>query len=89
MIEKITLREDEQWIYINKEKYFVNVTPEIWNYHIGGYQVLHKYLKDRKDRIMDDAPRYCRIVTALYKTIEIQKQIDKLYPEIEKNLVIF
>jgi len=50
---------------------------------------LHKYLKDRKDRIMDDAPRYCRIVTALYKTIEIQKQIDKLYPEIEKNLVIF
>jgi len=26
--------------------------------------------------MMDDAPRYCRIVTALYKTIEIQKQID-------------
>jgi predicted helicase len=88
-VEKVTYEKDEQRIYINKEKYFECIAPEIWNYHIGGYQVLHKYLKDRKNRMMDDAPRYCRIVTALYKTIEIQKQIDKLYPEIEKNLVIF
>ncbi|MBU4350318.1 hypothetical protein KJ599_08360, partial [bacterium] len=88
-IEKVTYKEDEQRIYINKEKYFEGVTPEVWNYHIGGYQVLCKYLKDRKDRMMDDAPRYCRIVTALYKTIELQKQIDNIYPEIEKNLVRF
>jgi len=88
-IEKVIYKEDEQRIYINKEKYFEGVTPEIWNYYIGGYQVLNKYLKDRKNRMMDDAPRYCRIVTALYKTIEIQKQIDNIYPEIEKNLVIF
>jgi predicted helicase len=88
-IEKVIYKEDEQRVYINKEKYFEGITPEVWNYHIGGYQVLHKYLKDRKDRMMDDAPRYCRIVTALYKTIEIQKQIDKIYPEIEKNLVRF
>ena len=88
-IEKVTYKEDEQRIYINKEKYFEGVTPKVWNYCIGGYQVLHKYLKDRKGRMMDDAPRYCRIVTALYKTIEIQKQIDNIYPEIEKNLVIF
>jgi len=88
-IEKVSYKEDEQRIYINKEKYFEGVSLEVWNYHIGGYQVLHKYLKDRKDRMMDDAPRYCRIVTALYKTIEIQKQIDKIYPEIEKNLVSF
>jgi predicted helicase len=88
-IEKVIYKEDVQRIYINKEKYFEGVTSEVWNYYIGGYQVLHKYLKDRKGRMMDDAPRYCRIVTALYKTIEIQKQIDNIYPEIEKNLVIF
>jgi len=88
-IEKVTYKKDEQRVYINKEKYFEGVTPEVWNYHIGGYQVLHKYLKDRKDRMMDDAPRYCRIVTALYKTIEIQKQIDNIYPEIEKSFVRF
>jgi len=88
-IEKVIYKEDEQRIYINKEKYFEGVSPEVWNYHIGGYQVLNKYLKDRKDKMMDDAPRYCRIVTALHKTIEIQKRIDNIYPEIEKNLVIF
>jgi len=88
-IEKVIYKEDENRLYINKEKYFEGATSEVWNYHIGGYQVLRKYLKDRKDRMMDDAPRYCRIVTALYKTIEIQKQIDNIYPKIEKNLVSF
>jgi len=88
-IEKVIYKEDEQRIYINKKKYFEGVTSEVWNYYIGGYQVLQKYLKDRKDRMMDDAPRYCRIVTALYKTIEIQKQIDNIYPEIEKILLAF
>lgn len=88
-IEKITYKEDENRIYINKDKYFEGITPEVWNYHIGGYQVLHKYLKDRKGRIMDDAPHYCRIITALSKTIEIQENIDKIYPEVEKELVDF
>ncbi len=88
-IEKLIYQEDEQRVYINKDKYFEGIAPEVWNYHIGGYQVLHKYLKDRKGRIMDDAPRYCRIVTALSKTIKIQEKIDKIYPEIEKHLVDF
>jgi len=88
-IDKISYKEDEQRIYINKDKYFEGVAPEVWNYHIGGYQVLQKYLKDRKGRNMDDAPRYCRIVTALSQTIEIQEQIDKIYPEVEKELVQF
>ena len=38
---------------------------------------------------MDDAPRYCRIVTALSKTIEFQENIDEIYPEIEKELFDF
>ncbi len=88
-VEKITYKEDEQRIYINNDKYFEGITPEVWNYHIGGYQVLQKYLKDRKGRIMDDVPRYCRIITALSKTIDIQEKIDEIYPEIEKELFDF
>ncbi|MCI0514057.1 N-6 DNA methylase, partial [candidate division KSB1 bacterium] len=49
-IEKITYQADEQRVYINQEKYFEGITPAVWNYHIGGYQVLQKYLKDRKGR---------------------------------------
>lgn len=81
--------ENKQRIYINKENYFEGIAPQVWNYFIGGYQVLHKYLKDRKGRNMDNAPRYCRIVTALSKTIEIQEQIDETYPEAEKEIVQF
>ncbi|MBP8718124.1 MAG: N-6 DNA methylase [Candidatus Atribacteria bacterium] len=85
-IAKVDYQQNEQRLYINKDKYFEGILPEVWNYYIGGYQVLLKYLKDRKGRIMDDAPHYCRIVTAIQKTIEIQKQIDTLYPDIEKEL---
>jgi len=88
-IEKITYKEDEQRIYINKDKYFEGIVPDVWNYHIGGYQVLNKYLKDRKGRNMDDAPHYCRIVTALSKTIKIQKKIDEIYPEVEREVIDF
>ncbi|NOX86716.1 MAG: DNA methyltransferase, partial [Chlorobi bacterium] len=86
-IEKIIYKEAEQRIYINAEKYFEGISPAVWNYHIGGYQVLHKYLKDRKGRNMENAPKYCRIVTAINKTIEIQKKIDEIYPEVEKQLL--
>jgi len=88
-IAKVDYQQNEQRLYINKDKYFEGIAPEVWNYYIGGYQVLSKYLKDRKGRIMDDAPHYCRIVTAIQKTIEIQRKIDTLYPEIEKGLIEF
>ncbi len=86
-IDKIRYVENEQRIYINKDKYFEGISPAIWNYRIGGYQVLHKYLKDRKGRKMDDVQHYCRIVTALSKTIEIQGKIDEMYPYIEEGII--
>jgi len=88
-IEKIVYKEHEQRIYINDDKFFEGISPEVWNYYIGGYQVLHKYLKDRKGRMMTDAASYCKIVTALSKTIEIQKLIDQIYPMLEQELIDF
>jgi len=78
-----------QRVYINDVQYFEGVPPEVWEYHIGGYQVCHKWLKDRKDRCLtlEDIKTYCRIVTALSKTIAIQADIDKLYPQVEKTLL--
>jgi len=37
----------------------------------------------------EDIKHYCKVVTALKKTIEIQKEIDKIYPEVEKELIEF
>jgi hypothetical protein len=36
---------------------------------------------------VEEIKTYCRIVSALDKTVEIQKDIDALYPAIEENLL--
>ncbi|MDP2681714.1 MAG: type ISP restriction/modification enzyme [Deltaproteobacteria bacterium] len=74
-------------VYINKDQYFEGISQEVWEYRIGGYQVLDKWLKDRKDRALslDDIKHYCWIVAVLKKTIEIQDKIDSIYTEIEKS----
>ena len=80
---------DEERVYINPDQYFTPVSAELWEYQIGGYQVLEKWLKDRKERTLshDDIRTYCRIVTAIHQTIQIQQQIDEHYPEVEKDIV--
>jgi hypothetical protein len=89
VIEEIIYRPEESRIYINSEKYFDNVKPEVWSYQIGGYQVLQKYLKDRKGRKMDDFVHYSQMISSLSYTIEIQHEIDKHYPETEKEVIEF
>jgi len=84
-VEQVIYQESQRRLYINQDKYFEGVSPEAWNYHIGGYQVLHKYLKDRKGRIMEDPIYYCRIVTALSKTIEYQAKIDEIYDDVDRD----
>ena len=46
-------------------------------------------MKDRKGRTLavDDIQHYCRVITALSRTIEIQKEIDALYAYIEKDVL--
>ena len=71
-------------VYINAQKYFEGITPEMWNYQIGGYKVLQKYLKDRKGRELRDPRRYIRIATAIARTLEIQEELEAAYAEVEK-----
>ena len=74
-------------MYINKTQYFGPIPSNVYEYRIGGYQVCDKWLKDRKDRRLDDFRTYCKMVTAIGKTIEIQKELDTIYPDVEKDLV--
>jgi hypothetical protein len=78
MVEFIQYDEDKSIVQINPEKHFEGITIALWNYHIGGYQVLHKYLKDRKGKSLANPIHYCRMVTALTLTIDIQARIDQI-----------
>lgn len=49
MLEKVDYNPLEKRIYFNKNSYFDNVSQEIWDYTIDGYNVLDKYLKSREN----------------------------------------
>ncbi|MDI6744385.1 MAG: hypothetical protein QMD07_03295, partial [Thermodesulfovibrionales bacterium] len=84
-------RYEKGKLYINSSQYFEGISPEVYEYQIGGYQVCDKWLKDRKGRVLsvEEIKHYCKVVTALKKTIELQTKIDSAYPEIEKEIIDF
>jgi hypothetical protein len=69
-------------VYIDKAQTtgFKGVREEVWNFHIGGYQVCEKWLKDRKGRMLskDDIVHYQKVVVALSETIRLMKEIDEV-----------
>ncbi len=66
-------------VWINKEQYFEGISPEVWNFYIGGYQVCHRWLKARKGRTLeyDDIKHYQQIVAVLAETIQLMAGIDE------------
>jgi len=81
-VEKVTYDNNSQRVYINKTQYFEGVPPEVWEFHIGGYQVCQKWLKDRKGRTLtyDELTHYQKVVVALKETIRLMADIDELIP---------
>lgn len=67
-------------VWINKTQYIEGVTPEVWAFHVGGYQVCEKWLKDRKGRLLtyDDLTHYQHVVAALAETMRIMQDIDNV-----------
>jgi len=51
-IEVVRYSPEEQAVAINKTQCFKPVPQAVWDFHIGGYQVLDKYLKSRKGRVL-------------------------------------
>jgi predicted helicase len=73
-------------VFINKTAWFDGVAEEVWNFHIGGYQVCHKWLKDRGPKSgkagrtlsVDDIAHYGKITVALRETIRLMAEIDEV-----------
>lgn len=70
-------------VYINKTQYFDIVNKEVWEFHIGGYQVLSKWLKDRRGRTLDydDIIHYQKVVFSLGETVRLMNEIDSAIPK--------
>ena len=83
-VEKISYARDTVWLDKAQTRGFRGVPEAVWSFHIGGYQVCDKWLKDRKGRTLskEDIAHYHKIVVALSETIRLMKEIDEV---IEKH----
>jgi predicted helicase len=79
-VEKVQYTEKDKRVWINPEQYFSGVPKAVWEFHIGGYRVCDKWLKDRKGRKLsyDDIQHYQKIVVALNETIRLMSEIDEV-----------
>jgi len=84
IVEKVRYKEKTKEhagrVWINDHQFFEGVTKEVWEFHVGGYQVCEKWLKDRKGRELsyDDKEHYKLIVAILGQTIALMNEIDKV-----------
>ena len=89
LVEKVAYSDETVWIDVAKTHGFKGVPEEVWNFHIGGYQVCEKWLKDRQakggknprpGRVLtdEDIEHYQKIVVALSETIRIMAEIDEV-----------
>ena len=81
IVEKVRwepLSESVGRIWINGTQYFDSVPLTAWEFYIGGYQPVQKWLKDRTSRVLGfvDLSHYQCIIKALVMTDEIMKKID-------------
>ncbi|MCD6328297.1 DNA methyltransferase, partial [bacterium] len=75
-------------VYINKRQlkkgvesqFFDGVSPDVWMFQIGGYQVLSHWLKERKKHkralTPDDIEHFQKVVAVLRETIRLMQEID-------------
>jgi predicted helicase len=64
-------------IWINDSQYFDQVPLVAWNFYVGGYQPVQKWLKDRHGRKLssEDILHYQKIIHALTETARIMQEI--------------
>jgi len=67
-------------LFYNDTNYFENVSEDVFNFKIGGYQIVEKYLKERKNRKLEnnEITRVEEIINIIDFTIKQMKEIDTL-----------
>jgi hypothetical protein len=80
-VEAVRYSPEERAVWINKTQSFKPVPQTVWDFHVGGYQVLDKYLKSRKGRVLslNEINHVAAIADSLAFTIEQMAKIDEAY----------
>jgi hypothetical protein len=78
-------------IYLNDIAYWNNVPLNVWNYYIGGYQVVKKWLSYREKEIlgrgltMDEAHEVVNMARRIAAIALLQPALDNNYEAVKKS----
>jgi len=76
-------------VYLNETAYWRNIPLNVWNYYIGGYQVIKKWLSYREHDVLGRAlkPEEAREVTSIARRIAaiilLQSALDENYHKVK------
>lgn len=89
LVEKVLYSDETIWINSEKSQGFSGVSIEVWNFHIGGYKVSEKWLKDRQEkggrnprpgRVLceSDISEYQKILITIDEILTTMEKIDEV-----------
>ncbi len=75
---KVRYDEKAARVYVNESQYISGVTKPVWEFNLGGYQVVKKWLFERNKRNLehDEFLTFRRMVGALTTTLACMTAID-------------
>ncbi|MEX2261117.1 MAG: type ISP restriction/modification enzyme [Bryobacteraceae bacterium] len=82
-------------VYLNNDVYWSNVPAAVWEYAIGGYQVLKKWLSYRDRSVLgreitkDEAREFTHMVRRLAALVLLEPALDASYAAITADLYIW
>ena len=79
-VEKVYYDVNNERVWIDKSQYFDGISKDVWEYRIGAYQVMAKYLKDRKKEkrklSLEEIEHYMKVAKAIERAIEVQGRVE-------------
>ena len=80
--------EKTERVYFNKEQYFEGISKDVWEYRVGAYQVMEKYLKDRRKEgrklSEEKIKHYMKVAKAIERTIKVQGKVDEVLGKVKE-----
>lgn len=75
-----TIKYSDDKVYINDKQYFEGIPSEVWEFMVGGYKVLDKWLKERKNKQLSsrEVEHFIKMVGVISETLNIIRKIDDL-----------
>ena len=76
-----SIKYDNGYLKINNETKILGISQRVWDYQIGGYQVIDKWFKEHKGQSLslDSFSHIENIVGNINATIEIQNYLKSLH----------